>query len=216
MASGAPADVEAALAAWRASGADRADPARFCRIESLARRAAGHEGEARRLLDDRLAGLLEEYGRILDCAAPRGAAATVRGPARARVPAGPLAGLARDIARRSPWRVGDGPDGADPAGGPAPMPGLPGAMDLPAWFRETWARLRADRQLRQALEQVPGNAGPLNSNRVAHRALRLMHELSPEYLRGFVAYVDALSGLEQAFGEGAPAGAARKGRGKGR
>jgi hypothetical protein len=44
---------------------------------------------------------------------------------------------------------------------------------------------------------VPGNAGPLNSESLVYRSLSLMRELSPEYLRQFLGYVDALSWIEQ-------------------
>ncbi|OAI76046.1 hypothetical protein RSP799_22005, partial [Ralstonia solanacearum] len=53
--------ARAMLDAWRARGADRLDPVRFHVIEALDRRAAGHNGEARRILDARLSGLLEDY-----------------------------------------------------------------------------------------------------------------------------------------------------------
>ena len=55
--------VHQRLDAWRAQGADRVDPVRFALIESLARRAGAHEGLARRLLDERLSGLVEDYAR---------------------------------------------------------------------------------------------------------------------------------------------------------
>jgi hypothetical protein len=58
-----------------------------------------------------------------------------------------------------------------------------------------WSKLSAGRQLRQSLAQVPGNAGPLNSSRLVHRALSLMNELSPEYLQHFLVYVETLSAL---------------------
>lgn len=38
-----------------------------------------------------------------------------------------------------------------------------------------------------------------------HRALLLMRELSPEYLRQFLAYADALSWLEDLHGDAASA-----------
>lgn len=46
--------ARAMLDAWRARGADRLDPVRFHVIAALDRRAAGHSGEARRILDARL------------------------------------------------------------------------------------------------------------------------------------------------------------------
>ncbi|WP_205171686.1 DUF2894 domain-containing protein, partial [Burkholderia sp. LMG 13014] len=50
--------VRATLDAWREQGADRLDPVRFHRIDALERRAAALEGNARALLDARLATLL--------------------------------------------------------------------------------------------------------------------------------------------------------------
>jgi hypothetical protein len=57
--------------------------------------------------------------------------------------------------------------------------------------------VRSEKQLRQSLDQVPRNAGPLNSSSLVHRALSLMREVSPGYLQQFLAYADALSWLEQ-------------------
>ena len=75
----------------------------------------------------------------------------------------------------------------------------PDAMaDTLGYLRTTWARLSADRRLTQSLAKVPENAGPLNSQHLVHRALLLMRELSPEYLNHFMAYVDAMSWVEQA------------------
>jgi hypothetical protein len=81
-------------------------------------------------------------------------------------------------------------------------------------FREMWSKISTERQLRQSLAQVPGNAGPLNSSSLVHRSLSLMHELSPGYLRQFLSYVDALSWMEQMAGS-IPAGkhAPRAGKG---
>lgn len=84
--------------------------------------------------------------------------------------------------------------------GAAAYPELP-ALD---YFREVWSRVRTDKQLRQSLAQVPGNAGPLNSSSLVHRSLSLMRELSPGYLKQFLSYVDTLSWLEQMHGGAAP------------
>ena len=80
--------------------------------------------------------------------------------------------------------------------------------ELPAldYFREVWSKVRTEKQMRQSLEQVPGNAGPLNSSSLVHRALSLMREVSPGYLKQFLSYVDALSWMEQMNGGDAPAG----------
>src|SRR5215469_14986649 len=49
------------LDAWREQGADRFDPLRFHVMEALERRSVDHDGEARRLLDERLSTLLDAY-----------------------------------------------------------------------------------------------------------------------------------------------------------
>lgn len=64
-------------------------------------------------------------------------------------------------------------------------------------FRAIWLHLRAEHQLRSALQPAPENAGPLNSAKLAHRSLRLMRDLSPAYLRHFLAHIDGLMWLEQ-------------------
>lgn len=65
-------------------------------------------------------------------------------------------------------------------------------------FREGWARIATEDQVTQAVQRGPENAGPLNSHMLVLRTLRLMQELSPEYLRRFVAHADSLLWLDQA------------------
>jgi hypothetical protein len=73
-----------------------------------------------------------------------------------------------------------------------------------AEFRQRWSTLRADSQLQQSVTHTSADAGPLNSAALASRAIALMRELSPGYLRAFLAYVDDLAWLEQ-LGSAAPA-----------
>lgn len=152
-------------------------------IEALAERAAGLDGEARRVLDTRLAEL-----RARNTAAPLEApGADTTSP---RPP--PLRGLLDPF-----------PSGAFP--GQAAYPELLALAD----FRQLWATLRTDNQLRQSISHAPADAGPLNSTALASRAITLMRELSPGYLRSFLAYVDDLAWLEQmgATGTGNPSSA---------
>lgn len=88
------------------------------------------------------------------------------------------------------------------AGDPASSayPELPALED----FRKIWAGLRAESQLRQTLDYVPRNAGPLNSNALVHRSIELMRELSPGYLRQFLSYVDDLAWIERVTAGGPP------------
>jgi hypothetical protein len=190
-------DAAARLAAWRAQGAHRRDPVRFRLIEAMARRAAGHEGEARRLLDARLAVLVDAYGRALDEAPAVAPAAEAAAPSRSA-----LAELLDHIARHAPAPVATEAGGIALAASAtaAAGPELKGVR----YFNRTWTRLRAERRITQSLARVPENAGPLNSHHLVHRALVLMHELSPDYLNRFMAHVDGLLWLEQVHGIAAP------------
>ncbi|ARM05416.1 hypothetical protein BOC59_33650 [Burkholderia pseudomallei] len=234
------------LDAWRERGADRLDPVRFRFIDALRRRAAAHGGDARRLLDARLATLIDAYAADLRRAESNGDACECAGaPAPAPAPAsssssstspaptptapsttttspaasspaeparGPLAALLDYIgSRERPTASAPDETRAAPAS-PTASPTASGRVALRAepelldYFRETWSKLSADSQLRASLEQVPKNAGPLNSSSLVHRSLSLMRELSPEYLRQFLSYVDALSWLQQMNGDEAATG----------
>jgi hypothetical protein len=187
--------VRATLDAWREQNVDRLSPTRFHFIEALERRAAGHSGEARRILDDRLAKLLEAYADDLKMAASNlehaGSAPPPRAPAR-----GALAELINYIADRAATR------GNDRAASDAVLSTFP-TLEALGEFREIWSGLRTDSQVRQSLEQVPTDAGPLNSGSLVHRSLTLMRELSPGYLQQFLSYVDTLAWMEQMSDGGA-------------
>lgn len=201
-ANGAPGSAQATLDAWRERGADRLDPIRFHFIEALDRRAAAHCGETRRLLDDRLSELIEAYAGDLERAASKanesatdtGSAALSTEPARET-----LAGLVGYLAASHAPA-----DGSSPAAAHA-VPRHPAYPELEVldYFRQTWSRVRSEKQLRQSLRKAPDNAGPLNSSSLVHRSLSLMRELSPGYLQQFLSYVDALSWMEQINGGGA-------------
>lgn len=174
--------VAAMLAKWRAQGADRLDPLRFRHIEALASRAQRHQGQARRLIEQRLASLLGDYARDVDrWAGEAGATAqpstTHPAPERGRTALRELLG---QVARHRP-SAGDA------------YPELPAL----AQFRRIWSGLLGERQLRQSLAQVPADAGPLNSRVLVHRAITLMRDVSPDYLQHFLAYADHLAWLER-------------------
>ncbi len=180
-----------ALAALRASGVPARDPVRWRLAEGLARRAAAHAGPVRRVLDDKLAALLATLAQA--CGDDRGLAAA---PARPRSTA--LGELLAHAARAKGGPVAGVP--AQPRA-PGPPPAAAGAAADPhtvQFFKRTWSRLSADQRLAQSRAALPENAGPLNSQHLVHRALTLMHGLSPEYLERFVGYIDALQWLEQA------------------
>lgn len=150
---------------------DTATAIRAQLIAALEQRAAGLDGEARRVLDARLAAL-----RARDAEAS-GDAAEVEPSERQ---SGPLRELTDQLAREAPTDRSRYPE-------------LPALVD----FRQRWSTLRADSQLQHAVAHIPADAGPLNSTALASRAIALMRKLSPGYLRAFLAYVDELAWLEQ-------------------
>nr|WP_028216575.1 DUF2894 domain-containing protein [Paraburkholderia oxyphila] len=176
--------ARATLDAWRAQGADRLDPVRFALIDALDRRASAHAGAARRVLDARIDTLLADYAAGIEHATSNPQTHTESASQQSTSTHGSLAahiGNAAHLARSGP------------------------PEELLDYFREVWSRLSADQQVQQSLDQVPKNAGPLNSSSLVHRALLLMRELSPGYLRQFLAYADALSWLEDLNAVTAPA-----------
>ena len=198
------------LDAWRQQHADRLDPIRFHFMDALERRAASHDGEARRILDGRLSALLAAYADELDKAATHADSARCMTTPDASTD-GALGELIDLIADRAASR-GDltTRDAAQP---PSSFPELGALAD----FKKIWSKVRTDSQLRQSLEQAPANAGPLNSGALVHRSIALMRELSPGYLQQFLAYIDALAWIEQLNAGGAltskdtpPAVSARK------
>ncbi|WP_369663085.1 DUF2894 domain-containing protein [Variovorax sp. V116] len=211
MNSGSRMDPAAVLDAWRAQGGHRRDPVRFRFIEALAKRAAAHEGDARRILDERLAALLAAYREKIEearCVDGASAVPDTSTKHAARPPRGPLAELVEHMARQAP------PQGDDGAAADEAAPATPELKTL-RYFRSTWSRLSADRRLTQSLAKVPENAGPLNSHHLVHRSLMLMHELSPEYLNRFMSYVDTLLWVDQLNASNGPAAAANAPRAEG-
>jgi len=192
-----PRDPRDLLDGWRDSGADRADPVRFRFIESMARRAASYSGEAGQLLEERVAQLVADYGDVL-------ARASAEVPPPQTPPQQPgaiadLAALRERLDRHTHQAVASTTHAPTAPAGPAPVPQSPhhAEPELADYFRDTWARVSVDRQLRQSQASVPGNAGPLNTNHLVHRSLSLMREVSPGYLEQFLSYVESLSWLER-------------------
>jgi len=184
------ASVDALLVRWRQAGQDAMDPAALARIAALHARLPRYSGPVRERLQARLQALVDAYAQRLQHWQPAS-------PAPVPDAAGALAAL---VAMLEPRRQGQ----PAPVAGTGPEAGerIPPAPALPALesldeSRRTWTRLRTQSQLRHSLEQLPEDAGPLNSAVLAHRALSLMLELGNGYLEHFVTYVDTLASLEQ-------------------
>jgi hypothetical protein len=190
--------VKAMLDAWRAQQADRLDPLRFHVIEALEQRAAGHHGEVRRVLEQRLDELLAAYAGDLKRA----------GSLRTTVDRPAVSGRSAlgELVDHLDARRAATPSAGAATASAAPAPAAFQARETVAELTALWSRLRTESQLRQSLQQMPANAGPLNSGALVHRSIALMRELSPGYLQQFVSYVDALSWLEQIGGGSVAAG----------
>lgn len=184
--------ARAIIEAWREQQADQRDPMRFRFIDALERRTARHVGEARRVLDERLSGLLDAYADDLvrlDAGAEGGRAPSV-------IARSPLSELLDHLASRA-VPSDDEVNALERACASA----VPNELAALEGFRELWSTVRSESQLRQSLAFEPTNAGPLNSAALVHRSMALMRELSPGYLQHFLAYIDELSWIEQ-LGQG--------------
>ncbi len=59
-------------------------------------------------------------------------------------------------------------------------------------FGRSWSRWASQERISRALQQGPDNAGPLNSHRLAIRALAQAQEVSPGYAAHLMAQLEAL------------------------
>lgn len=206
----------AALADLRNAGAHQLDPVRFHYLEALAARAQAAAPGVQSALAARLDAALADYQQRATQAlqARQGAedaqtaqhtrqkmerrrlaaACGVGMPAAsAQAAESPLAELTRYIDR-----VRQAPADDPLAHGAQPHQHALPELNSVRRFRETWSRICAEDQVDLAVERGPENAGPLNSHMLVLRSLALMRELSPHYLRRFMAHVDALLWIEQA------------------
>lgn len=193
-----PVALETTLATWREQGAHRLAPLRFAFIEALTRRAAAHHGDARRLLDEKLARAVAAYDHDLKTAPTRAA-----GEPEALPPHRSALATLRDHLTASSSNHHS--DTTPLAWHTAPQQASASAQKTLAHLRKTWTQLSAAHRVKQALASTPPKAGPLNSQQLVHRALLMMREVSPDYLQHFVATLDALSWAEQLHSSNAPA-----------
>jgi len=203
--------ARAMLDAWREQNADRLDPLRFHAMEALERRAAKLEGEVRRLLDDKLSALIDSYAGDLQKAATADNTNSAQAASQ-----GALVDLLEHIALSTATR-----NQILAAHNVTPPSSSYPTLETLVEFKKIWSAVRTGSQVRQSLEQVPENAGPLNSGALVHRSIGLMRDLSPGYLQQFLSYIDALSWVEQINGSisatsEAPRAASTRKRSKGK
>jgi hypothetical protein len=187
----------------RQEGAEQFDPLGIRFIEILSERTHGQQGRAREVLDARLLKAIAALQARMEQA--RNAAADAVATSAADVHVGALRALVQRLEALAPV-------GADARVGES----MSAHAELKSvrYFRKTWAKLSADKQVTQALNQAPRNAGPINSHMVVLRSLALMRDTSPDYLNRFMSYVDTLLCLEQ--GKAAPPAPAKASRGRSR
>ena len=193
------ADLHAVLDALRSDGAAERYPVRFAYLEALARRAAAQPEAVRRGLTDKVNAMAR------DLATP----AALLAEAPEEYAASPLSELLAYIDQYAYEK----PDATSSTTNTAalraqPIPELRSIV----CFHETWTRLSVEQQLAETLACAPENAGPLNSQHLVLRSLQLMRDIAPDYLQGFMSYVDTLIWLEHA----SPAKPAAKGNSKAR
>ena len=176
------ADVQATLDALRSNGAAERNPARFAYLEALARRIATQPEAVRRKLAERFNAMARDF------------ATTVADPiaeAPKECAVSPLSELLTYINQRA-YEQGETLFSAVNTDARR----TPELRSI-ACFQETWSRLSTEQQLAETLACAPENAGPLNSQHLVLRSLQLMREIAPDYLQGFMSYIDTLVWLEQ-------------------
>jgi phosphoglycolate phosphatase-like HAD superfamily hydrolase len=220
-------DLNALIVSLRTAGADRFDPVRWHYIDVLAKRAMEHQGSVRRMLDAKLAKALAAFrerfeqaqcdardavgrnvqqyphaARDLQALLDAGDFKALRqfiATLKAREQCASLSALVHRLEHHSP----EGAESAyTHAGTKSEMhaetpPKTRSELKTISKFRNTWSKLSADKQVAQALEQAPTNAGPINSHMLVLRSLTLMRDISPDYLNRFMSYADTLLCLDQ-------------------
>lgn len=196
---------EIALEALRGQGAHLHDPVRFRYLEALAARMQTQAAAVQQVLARRFDEAVLYYSASLSQA---DGLASMKAVMPMAAPRSHLAQLNHDIAEQTRHPAGDDALASET--------GSPSDMKSTRRFAEVWSKIATQQQLDQALTRGPALAGPLNSHNLMLRAMSLMHGLSPDYLRRYLAQADTLLWLDQMNQHTALAKdgkAARRGRG---
>lgn len=198
-------DLSERLRALRAREPRRAPVARLLQIEALIQRAGGQSAAVQAVLRQRAEVAITELEQAVQtapdldeaegrlAAGARGSAPALVWPGRPVVVARPSASDRSSALLRTPPSA----QAASPSRAPAsPAQTEPAELASVARFRRAWQIDRARERVSQARAQAPANAGPLNSQMLVLRSLELMQALPGDYLRHFMAQVEALVWLE--------------------
>lgn len=191
------ASEQPSLESLRQAGAEARDPVRYQYLQALATRIPTQPPAVQVLLAQRLRQGMAACESHLRASAAQGPQAGTTPQARSA-----LAQLNHELTARARAQVQQARVEGTPAG-----PGLQSARA----FGEVWSRIASQQQVAQALDRGPRNAGPLNPHRLMVRTLALMQDLSPDYLRRFLAQTQALAALDEAL-QGPPRAPLRRGR----
>lgn len=193
----------ARVEALREAGAAERDPVRFAYLEALSRRVAVQPASIQTTLRQKLAALADELSRpsapAINAIQPDShspLAALLQHIGQHEHPENPASDASRAASTVNPKKR---PKSARPAGNQAPE------LKAVTIFRDAWSKLSTEQQLTQTLAQAPENAGPMNSQHLVLRSLELMRDLAPDYLQGFMSYIDTLIWLEHAAPSRTPA-----------
>ncbi|MGE5471429.1 MAG: DUF2894 domain-containing protein [Bacteroidota bacterium] len=210
------ADLQAAFEALHASGAAARHPVRFAYLDALARRAVGQPEPIRQRLNARISAAAGELA-----ARPVIPAAVISQENAASALAELLVYISQH-AHEHPEAAQPSTENASAqrtiqqnsqnasAGRPRQGPELKSV----AYFRNTWSKLSTEQHLTQTLAQAPENAGPMNSQHLVLRSLQIMRDIAPDYLQGFMSYIDTLIWLEHADPTKLSTGRASSGKGE--
>ena len=208
----------AALLSLQQAGADHWDPVRLHYLQTLMKRSEAESGRVHELLEARLANAVAafkaRFDRTLNEAQDAVEAAASTYPQAAAglqrlLACGDYKGVAKHIAAldkpAQPSALGEltsyiaqqSADATTPHAEVIGGLGQPPELKTSRVFRNTWSKLSVDRQVAQALNQAPKNAGPINSHMLVLQALTQMRDISPDYLNRFTSYVDTLLALDQ-------------------
>ncbi|EON93049.1 hypothetical protein MARLIPOL_03415 [Marinobacter lipolyticus SM19] len=192
--------MEQQLAELKHSGADRLDSVRFRYLEALEQRlrAKGLQGTRHwQKLEKAVAEFQARSGQQAGAEQPEQ-------PAQTGHPS-PLQLLLDTLNQAPDTQVLTSPSPVEKLifgeqDGPAPTAvtnGSPRPLKAMARVQADQGTQALQDRIRQAIEQTPENAGPMNAHRLVSRAIATMEKLSPEYLNRFVNYADTLLALER-------------------
>ena len=170
----------------RRQGAHRLSPVDFHYMEALERRIPGQAPKVRHILEAKLTLAVAAYQARFEQAQCHTAQATVTVVAEQQTALGQLV---QSMTQHTP-------ETETSMWAPASQPRT--ELKSVHHFRNTWSKLSAQKQVSQALGQAPKNAGPINSHMLVLRSLKLMRDISPDYLNRFMSYADTLLCLDQA------------------